>query len=318
MNKKKCKDCKDSYNNFKRARYFHGMLMTDRDFTEEQEYQIEKRKLHNRMLHGWGVVCGLKITAFNPAGNSVIIEKGLALDCNGNEIFVNEPIEFDVLQAIEAYNRPKSAERECKSETTTSTTYYVRIKYKENRSDAVPVYAPGSGCEEKVCEYSRTKEGVCIDVTPTGCSKPNDTEDLCRIGNNMEDVDARDSFYCNNLIKTCPDVSCDDQYIYLGSITVIDPAKPIEDKMINNCDCRRFVMTFGLLQHWATLFASSKINVGKIAEPAFIMDENDKATFLSEVFIKYCSQMREQPETQIESSEELKAKKAGKGKINKS
>ena len=77
-------------------------------------------------------------------------------------------------------------------------------------------------------------------------------------------------------------------------------------------------MTFGLLQHWATLFASSKINVGKIAEPAFIMDENDKATFLSEVFIKYCSQMREQPETQIESSEELKAKKAGKGKINKS
>ena len=104
MNKKNCKDCKDSYNNFKRARYFHGMLMTDRDFNEEQKYHIEKRKLHNRMLHGWGVVCGLKITAFNPTRNSVIIEKGLALDCNGNEIFVNEPIEFDVIKAIGAYN----------------------------------------------------------------------------------------------------------------------------------------------------------------------------------------------------------------------
>ncbi|MFZ3384031.1 MAG: hypothetical protein WA144_08910 [Candidatus Methanoperedens sp.] len=313
MNKE---NCKDSYNNFKRARYFHGMLMTDRDFTEEQKYHIEKRKLHNRLVHGWGVVCGLKITALNPAGNSVNIEEGLALDCNGNEIYVDQPIEFDVIKAIKGFDSTRSVKQDCEylneRPTGDTNTYYLVIKYKEQPSDAVPVYAPGSGCEEKVCEYSRIREGFCIDLIKEKCSPPK-TRNLCREAKLSKEVDDP-SFYCMNLIKKCPEVCCNDQYIYLGSITVIDPGKPIEDKMINNCDCRRFVMTFGLLQHWATLFASTKINVGKIAEPAFIMDENDKAAFLSEVFMKYCSQMKDQPEIQKDFSEEIKQRKREKAK----
>lgn len=40
---------------------------------------------HNRLLHGTGVICGLKIKC-RPARNGVIIEKGNALDCEGNMI----------------------------------------------------------------------------------------------------------------------------------------------------------------------------------------------------------------------------------------
>src|SRR3954449_3521029 len=44
---------------FRRLRYFHGRLLTARDFQREQEYFREKLKLRMRCLLGYGVVCGL-------------------------------------------------------------------------------------------------------------------------------------------------------------------------------------------------------------------------------------------------------------------
>ena len=76
------------YNDFKRARYFDGEILNKQIFEAEQSYHHEKRKLLNRMLHGWGVVCGLKVKATNPPSSNIIVEPGLALDCQGNEIYV--------------------------------------------------------------------------------------------------------------------------------------------------------------------------------------------------------------------------------------
>src|SRR5262249_58999149 len=44
---------------FRRLRYFHGQMLTARDFQREQEYFREKLKLRMRCLLGYGVVCGL-------------------------------------------------------------------------------------------------------------------------------------------------------------------------------------------------------------------------------------------------------------------
>ncbi|MBE7169301.1 MAG: hypothetical protein INR73_01860 [Williamsia sp.] len=44
-------------------------------------------RLHNKLLHGYGVVCGLKVKC-RPIRTGVIIEKGYALDCEGNMIQV--------------------------------------------------------------------------------------------------------------------------------------------------------------------------------------------------------------------------------------
>ena len=154
------------YNNFKRARYFHGMLMTDRDFTEEQIYLNEKRKLLNQTLHGWGVVCGLKVKPTTTPGPNIVVEPGLALDCHGNEILVCEEQTIDLSakvcsstrteQSVDCGDIPKGEQEH--------TTLYVMIKYKERFTDQVSVYAPGGSCEEKVCNYSRTQEGYCIEV----------------------------------------------------------------------------------------------------------------------------------------------------------
>ena len=45
----------------KRLNYFYGQLLGVNDFRSEQAYFREKLRLHNRCLHGFGTVCGLKV-----------------------------------------------------------------------------------------------------------------------------------------------------------------------------------------------------------------------------------------------------------------
>lgn len=46
---------------FKRLNYFYGQMLGAADFQTEQAYFREKMKLHNRCLHGYGVICGLGV-----------------------------------------------------------------------------------------------------------------------------------------------------------------------------------------------------------------------------------------------------------------
>jgi hypothetical protein len=46
---------------FERLNYFYGQLLSAADFRTEQAYAREKLKLHNRCLHGYGVICGLVV-----------------------------------------------------------------------------------------------------------------------------------------------------------------------------------------------------------------------------------------------------------------
>ena len=41
-----------------RTRFFARQLVTPDDLTQDQIYFREKHRRHNRMLHGWGIVCG--------------------------------------------------------------------------------------------------------------------------------------------------------------------------------------------------------------------------------------------------------------------
>ena len=68
-----------------RPNFFYGKLLTVEDLTQEQTYFIEKSKRHNRSLHGFGIVSGLKVST--DAGK-VKITAGMALNCEGNEIVV--------------------------------------------------------------------------------------------------------------------------------------------------------------------------------------------------------------------------------------
>src|SRR6185312_9118357 len=56
-------------------------------------------KRHNRTLHGFGIVSGLKVTVNRGA---IIVEPGLALDCEGNELVVSDAQSLHVPAAIES------------------------------------------------------------------------------------------------------------------------------------------------------------------------------------------------------------------------
>lgn len=89
-----CKgDCENTMK--ERMNYFTGRHLAARDFQDEQQYHRTHRFLHNRMLHGWGVVCGLQVRQHAQAdcrNRFVTVSPGMAIDCCGREILVDGAI----------------------------------------------------------------------------------------------------------------------------------------------------------------------------------------------------------------------------------
>jgi hypothetical protein len=80
----------------KRVRFFAGQLLTAADFEAEQTYHMEMRRLHNRSLHGVGIVEGLRVSDDDTQSGEVVVSPGFALDGFGNEIVVDRPVRLDV------------------------------------------------------------------------------------------------------------------------------------------------------------------------------------------------------------------------------
>ena len=77
-----------------RTRFYPRQIVTPDDLTQDQIYFRDKLRRHNRLLHGWGLVCGMVVErcggpdpkTFDPC--KVRITCGDALDPYGNEIVV--------------------------------------------------------------------------------------------------------------------------------------------------------------------------------------------------------------------------------------
>jgi hypothetical protein len=138
-----------------RLRYFTGRYMTARDFRDEQAYHRTHRYLHNRMLHGWGVVCGLHVRPHNDlhcAVDHVVVDCGLALDCCGRELPVEQaqappPIPW----TRRPPDRPDAPENE---------RHYplLCLEYCESEMERVPVLYHEHDCDPQRREFSRCQE----------------------------------------------------------------------------------------------------------------------------------------------------------------
>ena len=79
----------------KRPRYFAGRLIDAATLQLEQDYHLEKRRRHNRTLHGFGIVSGLEVrvdATTDPDGGRIVVEPGYAIDTCGEEIAVPESV----------------------------------------------------------------------------------------------------------------------------------------------------------------------------------------------------------------------------------
>lgn len=80
-----------------RNNYYEGKRLTPRSFAAEQRYLVERRRLLNRAVHGWGVVHGLAVGdgrhALKQERPFVLrIGPGLALDACGRELWQPQEI----------------------------------------------------------------------------------------------------------------------------------------------------------------------------------------------------------------------------------
>jgi hypothetical protein len=111
----------------KRLRYFNGLILREEEFNLEQNYHIRMRRLHNRYLHGGGIVFGLDFAVSNQQ-HKVKVTKGMALDRaetadneqTSREILLLEDTEVD----LGAY--------------APSTSVYIWIQYAEEKFGIVP------------------------------------------------------------------------------------------------------------------------------------------------------------------------------------
>ena len=134
-----------------RLRYFTGQMLTAENFQLEQQYFREKSKLHNRSLHGFGIVSGLKVVV--DAG-LIVVEPGLALDCEGNELVIPAA---SIVVAL----------------TTDSwTSAYVNVSYAEEQTDPVPA-VPNEPLTstDSLAEASTITEGFAIVVAQENCNR---------------------------------------------------------------------------------------------------------------------------------------------------
>ena len=162
-----CVSCDSQTAALERVRYYPRQLVDASDLTTDQEYVREKQRRHNRLLHGWGVVCGFDVKA-NPTEKrpwQVVVCPGYALTPQGDEINAHEAIEFDVAAGAQTTSDdPCAGAQPCPplgdtSARATEPLVYLAARHTECYTRPERVLSTGCGCEETACEYARVREG---------------------------------------------------------------------------------------------------------------------------------------------------------------
>jgi len=196
-----------------RPRWFARQIVGPEDLTQEQDYVRARMRRHNRMLHGWGVVCGLRVRAGKEACE-VIVEPGYALDPCGEEIVVANAVSVDVCSEdmTGAAVSPRGGDPWCGAVRVArdpEQAYYLAIRYAERPSRAVLAYGDGCG-QEPACEYSRLQDRYELQVLDA----PPDGYDSLPLVAGIEPA-----FRCVNGARECP--ACPDStWIVLADLTV--------------------------------------------------------------------------------------------------
>ena len=225
-----------------RVRYFSRQLITADDLTQDQIYHREKRRLHNRLLHGWGIVCGLDVMV-NPTTETPLnlsICRGYALSCPGDDLYVPTNISFDLAKCI-------AGSGDCSSPCSPVMTghvdrevpFYITIKYSECLSHPVRVSPIGCGCDDTACEYSRIRDSFeircLVDLPkshePEKVNDPRSIPELCAA--------------VGQKVVPCP--SCDeDPWVVLAKITV-PTSGPLTAGNVDRSN-RRILLSSAILQ----------------------------------------------------------------------
>jgi hypothetical protein len=149
----------------KRVNYPFGLVLGVDEFLQEQTHFLEKHRRHNRMLHGFGTVAGLKVSV--PASvdpPEIRVANGLAVSRGGFDICVPNVMCAKVNDWLKA-NADALRDRFGSFPATVGVS--VVLCYRECATDVVPI--PGEPCrlDEDAMAASRLADSfellLCID-----------------------------------------------------------------------------------------------------------------------------------------------------------
>ena len=126
----------------KRVHYSQGQVLGVDEFVQEEFYFLEGARRHHRTLHGYGTVCGLRVSASDKDGGvEVRVEPGHAIDTHGRELHVGgaQCARLDTWIANQATASPPLA-----FPSPSTLPVWVVLCYRECRTDLEQI--PGGPC----------------------------------------------------------------------------------------------------------------------------------------------------------------------------
>ena len=115
----------DAVQGFKRINFFKGFLTTEKDWNDAERYHIDKRRLHNRMMHSPGVILGyqgdLRVQARARGDLAVEVQPGYAIDGMGNDLMIFDATIRNI--NLEEFKLPQ--------------TIYIVLRYYEELTDFI-------------------------------------------------------------------------------------------------------------------------------------------------------------------------------------
>lgn len=137
---------------FVRNKYFYGKLLDVFHFELEQDYSNGKRWLLNRLITGYGVVCGLDVQPTEKV-RGVKVTSGIAIDRAGREIVVPRTSATFELPP----RQPKDPKQHAQGHCDPEDFVHLCICFQQCESDPSPVLVDDCG-EAASCSNSAIQE----------------------------------------------------------------------------------------------------------------------------------------------------------------
>jgi hypothetical protein len=230
-----CRACEGT--GLERTRFFQRQLVTADDLTQDQDYFRARLRRHNRLLHGWGVVCGARCRG-GPNTGEVIIEPGFLLGPQGDEIAIEREVTLNIssqdLDGHAAASTGGPADPWCSAvriDRRPGDRLYLAVRYTEYPTRPVRAPTAGSGSDAQACEYSRLGDGYAFRLLtrlPAGYADP------------MPVADPSTAWRCTGGTPACSPCPSE-PWVVLADITVGSEGK------VAKLDCyahRRHVVSF--------------------------------------------------------------------------
>ena len=184
---KGCTQCESPSQGYSRPLFFSGQLLTEDDLQSLVDYTVAKNRLHNRMLFGEGVVCGLEVKHDPCDAQKIVVTSGYSLDCCGDDIVVPCEVTLEItglIRDLRARLRGKDCGEPCKPSEVQGADeqpagireidkaaldamhrlekrgecYCLYVVYCEQSGDPVAPY-DGDTCGGDGCRDTRVREG---------------------------------------------------------------------------------------------------------------------------------------------------------------